>query len=529
MENIRMKRRTNSEVTKTKFIEGYNYFMEHGKAYAGTYVASMSNLPYLDNVEAQIQNLTNAINSYKGNGNPNLHGYMAEVWHTHTFNIDVAAKRTTGNARVLTENVHDLGSTDIRISSGMDFSLKYYKDGSKSAYAQAVSLEDRYREYISGKNNPPTREEYLLSHGLDPNTDMSLPLYAGQARLIPSDQIEDAIKALKERIAHDASIPERQEWVFRYQDTLNKLTDHIESPEGAQSMPLTREEAKTLQTLGKEGNFDPKRFDITLAEKADKWFLCQNVLMSGLNTAWMSALLKAMPAFIETIKAMVKDGYITAGDVAQIGADMRDGAVDGFLKGVFSAAITTSAELGHLGTTLQSASHSADSFAPGVAAVVVLFMQALNDSVHLAKGDITKQEFAFNLEKNTYVTVGALTMGLTLQAIVNIPVVSYMLGNMVGSVLGGLVFEAKEHFFMSLCVEKGYTFFGLVKQDYELPLDVRKELGYDIFQHEPFQHKPFQFEPFEHEPIKYEPFNYEKLDVVMLKRGIIGVRRIGYK
>ena len=119
-------------------------------------------------------------------------------------------------------------------------------------------------------------------------------------------------------------------------------------------------------------------------------------------------------------------------------------------------------------------------------------------------------------------------MGLTLQAIVNIPVVSYMLGSMVGSVLGGLVFEAKEHFFMSLCVEKRYTFFGLVKQDYELPLDVRKELGYDIFQHEPFQHKTFQFESFEHEPIKYEPFNYEKLDVVMLKRGIIGVRRIGY-
>ena len=39
MENIRMKRRTNSEVTKTKFIEGYNYFMEHGKAYVGEKLA----------------------------------------------------------------------------------------------------------------------------------------------------------------------------------------------------------------------------------------------------------------------------------------------------------------------------------------------------------------------------------------------------------------------------------------------------------------------------------------------------------
>lgn len=101
---MRARRRTGSEVTKTKFIEGYNYFIEHGKAYAGAYVASMLNRPYLDKVEVEIQNLTDAINSYKGNGNPNLHGYMAEVWHTRTFNIDVAAKRTTGNARVLTEN-----------------------------------------------------------------------------------------------------------------------------------------------------------------------------------------------------------------------------------------------------------------------------------------------------------------------------------------------------------------------------------------------------------------------------------------
>lgn len=132
----------------------------------------------------------------------------------------------------------------------------------------------------------------------------------------------------------------------------------------------------------------------------------------------------------------------------------ENGAMDGFLKGAFCAAITTSAELGYLGKTLHSASQSANIFTPTLSAVVVLFMQALNDSVHLAKGDITKQEFAFNLEKNTYVIVGALAMGLALQAIVNIPVVSYMLGSMVGSVLGGLVFEAKEHFFMSLCVEK---------------------------------------------------------------------------
>ena len=505
------------------FTDGYNYFIEHSKAYVGTEVASMLNQPYLDKIEREIQRLADAINSYKGNRNPNLHGYLAEEWHTHTFNIDAAAKRTVESTRVLSDEVHNLGSVDIEASFGKEFSLKYYKNGSLSAYAQAVSLEDMY-----GKDNPLTREEYLLSHGLDPNTDMSLPLYAGQARLIPSDQMEDAINALKKRIAHDSSIPERQEWVRRYQDTLNKLTDHIESPEGAQSMHLTYEESKILQTLGKEGKFDPERFNLTLAEKADKWFLYQNVLKAGLNAAWIAALLKAAPAIIGTIKSLVKDGYITTDDITQIGCDIKNGAVDGFLKGLFCAVITTSAELGYLGNVLQSASHT-ESFAPGVAAVVVLFLQAMNDSIHLAKGDMTKQEFVYNLEKNAYIAVGALGMGIALQSVINIPIVSYMLGSMIGSVLGGLIFEAKECLFMSICIDHGYTFFGLVEQDYELPVDVRKKLGYDTFQYDSFEYESFQYDSFEYGNIKYEPFDYEKLDIVILERGLVGIRRIGYK
>lgn len=34
---------------------------------------------------------------------------------------------------------------------------------------------------------------------------------------------------------------------------------------------------------------------------------------------------------------------------------------------------------------------------------------------------------------------------------------------------------------MSLCVKGGYTVFGLVKQDYSLPKDVCKKLGYDVY------------------------------------------------
>ena len=94
------------------------------------------------------------------------------------------------------------------------------------------------------------------------------------------------------------------------EETLRKLTDHIESPEGATSMRLTHEDSKSLQSLAKEGKFDPERYDITLAEKADKIFICQNALKAGLNAALTSAILKAIPHIISAIKKMVEDGYI---------------------------------------------------------------------------------------------------------------------------------------------------------------------------------------------------------------------------
>ena len=83
------------------FANGYSYFIEHSKAYVGVDVASMLNQPYLDKIETEIQRLADAINSYKGNSNSSLHGYLAEEWHTHTFNIDAAAKRTRESACVL--------------------------------------------------------------------------------------------------------------------------------------------------------------------------------------------------------------------------------------------------------------------------------------------------------------------------------------------------------------------------------------------------------------------------------------------
>lgn len=509
------------------FKEGYNYFTKQAGGYTGSEFSRITNQPYLDNIQKEINALETAINSYKENGNPHLHGYIAEEWHAHTFNIDAAAKRTNEYAKVLSDEVNNLGSPDIGTSWDENYGLKYYKTGEGSAMAQAKSVEERYREFIKGKENPPTREEYLRLKDLDPNTDMDLSLYIGQSRLIPSDQIQDAIIALKKQIAHDSSIPERQHLVAKYEETLRKLTDHVESPKGATSMRLTHEESKTLQSLAKEGKFDPEKYDITLAEKADIIYICQNTLKAGLNAALTSAILKSIPHIISAIKKMIEDGYLTEDDIENIGKGATIGAKDGFLNGMFSAAITSFAEVGYMGVTIQNASHL-DSFAPGLATIIVLVKQAICDSIQVVKGKMTAQEFCYYMEKTTFIAASGLVFGLAMQSLIQIPIISYTIGSMVGSILGGLLYEAKEKFFLSLCVSNGYTFWGLVEQSYEMPPHLLKKLGYDIFEYENLNYENFKTDKFEYESFDYEPFGYDKLDIVMMKRGIIGVRRIGY-
>ena len=73
---------------KNTFEEGYDYAVDNLSSYFGSVLSRQANQPYLDSIKKQIDNLTEAINSYKGNANPQLKGYVAEAWHTYTFNIE---------------------------------------------------------------------------------------------------------------------------------------------------------------------------------------------------------------------------------------------------------------------------------------------------------------------------------------------------------------------------------------------------------------------------------------------------------
>ena len=105
---------------------------------------------------------------------------------------------------------------------------------------------------------------------------------------------------------------------------------------------------------------------------------------------------------------------------------------------------------------------------------------------------------------------------------------AYLIGNFVGSLVGSFVFDTYEKAVLSYCVSSGSTFFGLVKQDYQLPEEVLKEIGVSLFEYEeyiPIETSFDIYQPDFYEPIAYEPTT---IDIKILRRGVISVRQIAY-
>ena len=93
-----------------------------------------------------------------------------------------------------------------------------------------------------------------------------------------------------------------------------------------------------------------------------------------------------------------------------------------------------------------------------------------------------------------------------------------MIGSFVGSSIGSLTYDYGYKKAISFCVDTGFTMFGLVEQDYTLPEEIIKQIGVDVLDYETFDVDTFS-------PETFEP---ESLDIIYLRRGVIGVSKIGY-
>ncbi len=503
--------------------KGYEYYIEHsagvvGAMYGAAFGADRAD--YVASVETEIDALEKGINDFLGTKTaPNiLKGDIAEFWHAGTYNVNAAINRSA--TRMSVDRSHDFGSADVSGSDGQLFGLKYYGDGEHSAKAQAISIFQRFKEY-QASGGKDSLEKYLTDRGYtDIDAVLNDPVYHGQFRIIPKDQMEDAAEWLKKMIKTEGA--RRPDQVKRYQDTLAMLRDKITDSEGNSSIALSREESEQLARLAKEGRFDASEFGITAPELLNFEMVMKEAMKAGTNAAVISLVLKVGLEIYKAISFLIKNGEIEESEFRRIGFAAVSGSAEGFIRGSVAAAITTCCKSGILGETLKGVNPSV------VGAITVLAINAVKNASQVAIGKKSKSELATELTRDMLVSTCALIGGGISQAAIEIPVIGYMVGSLVGTLVGTFVYNTGYKATISFCVNSGFTMFGLVDQDYSLPDEIIEEIGIDTFNYDTFMPESFEADTFEPESFEYNTFEPDNLEISFLRRGVIGISKIGY-
>ena len=498
------------------FEDGVEFFNKNVSALA---VANISE-NYVNSVNEEIDKLLKDLNSFEGfkTASNVLKGDVAEFWHTGTYNIN-SAIRGSGN-RAFVDRSHDFASADISTNFGDKYGLKYYSNGQASAKAQAVSVFQRFKEYQS-HGGTDSLEEFLHNRGYD-NIDKILndPIYSGQIRIIPTDQLKEATNWLEKMIKIETV--KRPDQVHRYQETLNMLRDRIKDNQGAESIPLSSQEAKMLAELAKKGKVNGEDLGLTTAELIEYNYILQQAFKAGLTSATISIVLKVAPEIFKSIDYLIKNGEINREQFKEIGFAAVTGGAEGFLRGSVSAALTASCKAGILGEMFKSIDPTI------IGAVTVITMNAIKNAFQVALHKKTKTEFSNELIRDMYISACSLIGGGISQSLIEIPVLGYMIGSFIGSIVGSFTYNIGYNAVLSFCVDTGFTMFGLVEQDYVLPKEIIEELGIETFDYETFNYETFLPESFESDTFSFETFEPDTLEITFLRRGVIGVSKVGY-
>lgn len=499
------------------FSEGYEFFRKN----AGGYTAADHVEDYIDRINTEIDNLINDLNAFEGfkTDSSKLQGDIAEFWHADTFNINAAVRGSDNYTFV--DRSHDFASADVSTNFGDKYGLKYYENGVASAKAQAKSVFERFKEYqIQGGKD--SLDEFLQDRGYsDIDSVLNDPIYTGQKRLIPKDQLVEATEWLKRKIEKESVA--RPEQVERYKETLALLEDRIRDNEGTESIPLSRKDSQRLAELAKQGKVNAKDLGLTTEELVTYEYILQQALKAGMTAATISIVLKVAPEIIKAIQYLIENGKIDAQHFRSIGFAAISGAADGFIKGFLSAAITAACKAGRLGQTAKSVNSSL------VAMAVVLVIDTMKNAFNVALGKMSHRELADALVKESFIASISLISGSVVQAVLPVlPALGFMLGSFIGSVVGGYAYTGGYNLMISFCIDTGFTMFGLVHQNYVLPSDVIDQIGIELFKVERYQADYFDVDRFEPERFEPERFESKTFRPFFLRRGVIGIREIGY-
>ncbi len=451
------------------------------------------------NINLHIDQINNAIDLLARNINehPSLNlgveqfkGFVAEEFHAGTFNIDAIRQHSEHRAFTLQETGY--GSVDIDTNFGKSYSLKY---------ANLPQDAERYQSFV----NPETRA----------------PKYENQERLIAAEQINEAKRWAERRANKDMF--NRPDVAEAHRDTSEHLVGQISDDEGISSQKLSINESKEIAREAKNGGFDPEKHDITKEEylteiRAD--YLNQ-ALKAGLTAAAITAITQLVPELYKAIDYLIKHGEIDIKQLKHSGKTIISAGGESFLRGSIAFGVQVAIQEGLLGEVLKGVNASV------VGAVVSIVLGTVKNSLLVAAGKMTKKEMGIKFVDSLFITSGYLISGVMAQALFpELPGIAFALGSLLGCAIA-VVYNVGENKLISFCVETGFTCFGLVEQNYQLPDDVLNEMGITTAKIGRSNITTTQVtKATSNDIIGRTP--YETVNLTILRRGVIGVNKIGY-
>ena len=461
----------------------------------GVDVAAQMGQEYVNVVEAAIEQLEKNINQhqYRNLGVAQLQGYMFEEWSAGTFNVDATAADSADRATVLHSTVKD--SVDIQTNSGKSYSAKSYTTAKQSVKAQA-------------KFNPETGQAS----------------YYGQERLIPTDQLSDA-----KAIAHQQALRNRSmrtDVSEVYAETEMKLTDVIENDEGIHARRVSRKELEEIACESKKKEFRAEDHGVTPNSTITTKYMLKQAMKAGYTTAVISLAIQLAPEIYKAIDFLIKEGEIDVQQIEKIGIKGISSGAEGFLHGSVSALLMIMCGKGALGEAFIRVNPTV------LGAVTALVIQTVKNSILVAAGKMSAQQMGDAMVDMVVTSVGYVIGthigGMIGQALgFELPAIGYLLGSLVGTAFC-VAYNIGKNKLIALCIDTGFTCFGLVEQNYELPDKVLHEMGIETVPIPQIQIEKTDIARIKTSAAEVVKSKYETIGITILRRGVIGVNRIGY-
>ena len=463
---------------------------EYASQLVGADVATHYGDQYVGRVEEAIKTLEDNINrhNYRRLGVGQFKGYVAEEWGAGTFNVDAVAAGSKLRAEV--PHSTELLSVDMRVGTpeqlelgrkfghgfGEEYSSKVYADGTTSAIEQTP--------------------------------------YTGMKRFVASDQYDDA---------------RAQALSSEDYDTYHNLTKTVKK-DGIESRPADKVDYENMAQDGREQEFKASKYGVDTNSAIKPKYIMQRALKAGYTAAAISVAMQITPEIIKTVDHLIKYGEIDIDEVKKSGLKAISAGAEGFLRGSIACSIQIICDKGLLG---QAFMHIDPTL---LGSVVSIALDTAKCSILVAAGKMTPREMGDRLVDDVLITtgfiigcrIGSHIGGVIVQAIgFEFPVVGYLIGSLIGCAFAACYHISKKCL-ISFCVDTGFTCFGLVDQNYELPEEVLHDFGIILAQVEEAKLEEAEIEEAQFEEANIESSLLETVKLSLVRRGVIGINRIGY-